>query len=101
MNIFPISLKINELMIFDKLFYLQLSNDVYLEFANKMFITKNLTLNPMFEQLSKYIFHSRISQIDTTNPKEAANVVNDWVDENMNHMINNIVDLGKLEKIIK
>lgn len=60
-----------------------------------MFLSTKLSLKPMFEDLNNYIFHSKVSRIDTSDPKASADTINCWVDEKMNHMVKNITDLSE------
>ncbi|XP_075970387.1 antichymotrypsin-2-like isoform X2 [Anticarsia gemmatalis] len=65
---------------------------VELKQASKVYISSGYTLNDEFAELSKNVFHSEVENVDFSNPIETAKKINEWVEEQTNKRIKELVD---------
>lgn len=70
----------------------KVDNKVTLNIANAIFLNKDYTLKPQFEEDMKTYYDSKAETLDFSATKESAAVINKWCDEKTNGMIPNIID---------
>ncbi|KAJ8688154.1 hypothetical protein QAD02_023949, partial [Eretmocerus hayati] len=64
---------------------------VTLKIANKMFIANNFDVDPKYKDLMTNMFKSEISEFDTARPVESAESINQWVGNQTNNKVHDIV----------
>ncbi|CAH0727840.1 unnamed protein product, partial [Brenthis ino] len=72
--------------------------NVTLKAANKIYIGKGYELNENFAVVTRDIFRSEVQNIDFGNNVVAANEINQWVEEQTNHLIKDLVDPNSLNQ---
>jgi serpin B len=72
-------------------------NDRYLlQTANKIYVKNNFTVNEDFKKLASDVFDANLENIDFEKKAEAANTMNQWVEEHTNNKIKNLIDQDQL-----
>ncbi|XP_068989070.1 antichymotrypsin-2-like isoform X1 [Bombus flavifrons] len=77
--------------------------DNKLAVANKVFVAASLNLKPSYKNLTEVYFRSASQLVDFARNKEAANIINSWVEQNTNNLIKELVTaamLGDLTKLV-
>ncbi|XP_075970391.1 alaserpin-like isoform X2 [Anticarsia gemmatalis] len=64
---------------------------VVLKQANKVYVRTGYTLNDVFAAVSKSVFNSDLQNIDFSNREGSANEINQWVEDNTNKRIKNLI----------
>ncbi|XP_075970394.1 antichymotrypsin-2-like isoform X1 [Anticarsia gemmatalis] len=64
---------------------------VVLKQANKVYVRTGYTLNDVFAAVSKSVFNSDLQNIDFSNREGSANEINQWVEDNRNKRIKNLI----------
>nr|AAN71634.1 serine protease inhibitor serpin 1c [Mamestra configurata] len=70
---------------------------VELRLANKVYVRQGAVLNDEFAAVSKDVFNSDVKNVDFTKNVEAAKEINEWVEENTNHKIKDLVSSESLD----
>ncbi|XP_014606418.1 PREDICTED: serine protease inhibitor 3/4-like isoform X5 [Polistes canadensis] len=65
--------------------------DVELRLANKVFVNNKFSVKPTFQQLTQNAFLSTSKSVDFSQSASAANTINQWVEEQTNHRIKDLV----------
>ena len=82
-------------------FYEKMKNDVNVKIANKVFLNRGLAIKVDYiTDLTKY-FKSGIESVLFKNSSGAARIINDFVDETTNGLIDKIVDSGSLSDLTR
>ena len=68
------------------------------EVANRVFVNKQLTLVPTYQQLLRNTFQSDVTPIDIHKSEESGKEINAWVDAATKHKITDIVSPGNYLK---
>ncbi|KAJ8681874.1 hypothetical protein QAD02_017666 [Eretmocerus hayati] len=71
--------------------------NVTITVANNIFVAAGWDFKTEFKQVISDIFKSEVSSIDINNPDEAAESVNEWVQENTNSKIKEILDSSAID----
>ncbi|KAJ8688155.1 hypothetical protein QAD02_023950 [Eretmocerus hayati] len=70
---------------------LQNVQDIVLKIANKIYIAKDFDVDPRFQNLMPAMFKSEISVFDTAKTAESVKSVNQWVENQTNNKIHDII----------
>ena len=82
-------------------FYEKMKNDVDIKIANKVFLNRGLAIKlDYITDLTKY-FKSGIESVLFKNSSGAAKIINDFVDETTEGLIDKIVDSGSLSDLTR
>ncbi len=71
---------------------IQIDPKVILQIANSIWYRDNWTFEQEFIDLNKKYFNAEVAGLDF-NDQNAANIINNWVDQNTNGKINKIIDI--------
>ncbi|XP_072941009.1 antichymotrypsin-2-like [Epargyreus clarus] len=74
---------------------------VEMKTASKIYIPLNYELNPEFEAVSRDVFHSKVENVNFVQSDPTAKLINDWVEEQTNHRIKDLVDPSSLNKLTR
>ncbi|XP_018575332.1 antichymotrypsin-2 isoform X3 [Anoplophora glabripennis] len=66
--------------------------------ANKIYVKEGVKLENDFKSIATSIYNSGVSDVDFKNKVEAAETINNWVEDNTNHKIKNLIDPDTLDK---
>ncbi|CAH0727845.1 unnamed protein product, partial [Brenthis ino] len=75
--------------------------NVTLKSANKIYIRKGYELNKSFAVVTRDVFGSEVQNIDFSNNVAAANEINQWVEEQTNHQIKDLVEPDSFNGVTK
>nr|XP_050844522.1 antichymotrypsin-2-like isoform X2 [Vespula vulgaris] len=70
--------------------------DVELRLANKIFINKQFTVKPSFQELTQSAFLSTSENLDFSQNLQAAGTINQWVEEQTNKRIKDLIKPDKI-----
>ncbi|XP_061377811.1 alaserpin-like isoform X3 [Danaus plexippus] len=70
---------------------------VTLKTASKIYVAKNFELNSEFADLTRNVFGSEVANVDFNENVKVANEVNQWVEDQTNHRIKDLVDSSSLD----
>ncbi|XP_033345770.1 antichymotrypsin-2-like [Bombus vosnesenskii] len=65
--------------------------DNKLAVANKIFVAASLNLKPSYKNLTEVYFRSASQLVNFAQNKEAANIINSWVEQNTNNFIKELI----------
>ena len=68
--------------------------DNKLAVANKAFLAASLGLKPSYKDLTEVYFRSASQLVNFAQNKEAANIINSWVEKNTNNLIKELITAG-------
>ncbi|KAI4492424.1 hypothetical protein M0804_002215 [Polistes exclamans] len=72
--------------------YLSYATDVESRLANKIFVNKRCSVKPSYEKMIEDAFLSSSQSVDFSQSASAANTINQWVEEQTNHRIKDLVN---------
>ncbi|XP_014606433.1 PREDICTED: antichymotrypsin-2-like [Polistes canadensis] len=72
--------------------YLSYATDVESHLANKIFTNKGFSVKPSYEKMIEDAFLSSSQSVDFSQSASAANTINQWVEEQTNHRIKDLVN---------
>lgn len=64
--------------------------------ANKVYIKDTYSVNPTFTELARRVYKSDAERIDFSRPTEAANIINNWVQQQTNNKIKGLIGANEL-----
>ncbi|XP_071872233.1 antichymotrypsin-2-like [Bombus fervidus] len=70
--------------------------DNKLTVANKIFVAASLNLKPSYKNLTEVYFRSASQLVNFAQNKEAANIINSWVEQNTNNLIKELINAEML-----
>ncbi|XP_071872228.1 antichymotrypsin-2-like isoform X2 [Bombus fervidus] len=70
--------------------------DNKLAVANKVFVAASLNLKPSYKNLTEVYFRSASQLVNFAQNKEAANIINSWVEQNTNNLIKELINAEML-----
>ncbi|KAF2899228.1 hypothetical protein ILUMI_06949 [Ignelater luminosus] len=74
------------------------SNEPYtLKSANKIYLTDKYVINDHFKNISVTVFNSELETVDFVDNEKSANKINQWVKEQTNGKIKDIINAGALD----
>ncbi|XP_017755137.1 PREDICTED: antichymotrypsin-2-like isoform X3 [Eufriesea mexicana] len=68
-----------------------------LALANKAFIAENFNINSSYKDLTQTYFRSVTQSINFAKSLEAVNIINRWVEQNTNNLIQDIINTGDID----
>ncbi|XP_043593781.1 serine protease inhibitor 3/4-like isoform X1 [Bombus pyrosoma] len=71
--------------------------DNKLAVANKAFIASDLNLKPSYKNLTEVYFRSASQLVNFAQNKEAANIINSWVEQSTNNLIKELITAETLD----
>ncbi|GBP43727.1 Alaserpin [Eumeta japonica] len=77
---------------------LQSIKGVELKLASKMYVAQEYQIQEQFEADTRRLFDSEIKNIDFVKSTQAANEINQWVEDKTNHRITNLVSPNNLNE---
>ncbi|XP_071872227.1 serine protease inhibitor 3/4-like isoform X1 [Bombus fervidus] len=69
--------------------------------ANKAFLAASLNLKPSYKDLTEVYFRSASQLVNFAQNKEAANIINSWVEQNTNNLIKELITADMLNGMTK
>lgn len=74
--------------------------DSQFSMANKIYVLKNVSLNPTFQETTQKKFWSEVEAADFASAEDAATSINSWVEEKTDSKIKDYVSLSKLGGLV-
>ncbi|XP_076474265.1 antichymotrypsin-2-like isoform X3 [Bombus vancouverensis nearcticus] len=75
--------------------------DNKLAVANKIFVAASLNLKPSYKNLTEVYFRSASQLVNFAQNKEAANIINSWVEQNTNNLIKELISAEMLDDMTR
>ncbi|XP_071872225.1 serine protease inhibitor 3/4-like isoform X2 [Bombus fervidus] len=75
--------------------------DNKLAVANKVFIAADLNVKPSYKSLTEVYFRSASQLVNFAQNREAANIINSWVEQNTNNLIKDLISAEMLDDTTK
>jgi len=72
------------------------TKDFTIETANKVFVKKGFSIKRDFQEILRNSFHSNIQDLDFGDSEEAADEINDWVEERTRDKIEDLIKPGMI-----
>ncbi|XP_068989080.1 serine protease inhibitor 3/4-like isoform X1 [Bombus flavifrons] len=77
------------------------AKDNKLAVANKAFISAKLNMKPSYKNLTEVYFRSASQLVDFARNKEAANIINSWVEQNTNNLIKDLIKPEMIDNLTR
>merc|ERR1719233_1796706 len=74
------------------------TEDFTIEIANNVFVNKNFSILRNFKEILRNSFHSNIQDMDFEDPKAAADIINDWVEDRTRDKIQDLIQQDMIDE---
>lgn len=74
----------------------KIRSNLTLDLANKIFVMSKFELKPEFSNIMKKNYHSEAQELDFSQNVQAADTINNWVEDKTNHKIKDLIQSDSL-----